>query len=251
MTPSRRRRRAAVLLSLALACGGLAASRVQSRQSEVEGAVGPLVPVLVTRAEVPPGARLRPGQLALRQVPERFAPRDALISPAQVAGRRVAGALAAGSYVTAGSLTAGAGREPEAPGAPIRRGERSAEVAVAGGEALTGAPPGTRVDVLVTTESRSGVGGRTYLALQDVELLGARAADGSGGSAPGSAGAGGSAAHATTIATLRVTLREAVFLTAAQSFARELRLLVRAPGDRRAVGLLSVDGGALSAAAGP
>jgi pilus assembly protein CpaB len=243
MTPARRRR-AAVLLSLALACGGLAASRVQTRQSEVEAAVGPLVPVLVTRAEVQPGMRLRAAQLAVRQVPERFAPRDALVSPAQVAGRRVAGALAPGSYVTAGALMTGAGREAEVPGSPIRRGERSAEVAVAGGESLMGAPPGTRVDVIVTTESRSGAGGRTYLALQDVELLGARAADGS--AAGGGAGAGGgAAADASTVATLRVTLREAVFLTAAQSFARELRLLVRAPTDRRAARPLSVDGGAL------
>jgi pilus assembly protein CpaB len=156
----------------------------------------------------------------------------------------VAGALAAGSYVTAGALTGGAGpgREPEPPGAPIRRGERSAEVAVAGGEALTGAAPGTRVDVIVTTESRSGAGGRTYLALQDVELLGARAADGASGAG---AAAGGAAAHATTIATLRVSLREAVFLTAAQSFARELRLLVRAPGDKRAAGPLTVGAGTL------
>jgi pilus assembly protein CpaB len=246
MTPARRRRRAAVLLSLALACGGLAASRVQSRQSEVEAAVGPLVPVLVTRGEVRPGTRLRVAQFAVRQVPERFAPRDALVAPAQVAGRRVAGAMAAGSYVTAGAFATGGARELEAPGAPIRRGERSAEVAVAGGEALVGAPPGTRVDVLVTTESRSGAGGRTYLALQDVELLGARAADG----AAGGGASGGAAGHASTIATLRVTLREAVFLTAAQSFARELRLLARAPGDRRAAGLLNVDGGALSAPPG-
>jgi pilus assembly protein CpaB len=241
VTPARRRRRAAVLLSLALACGGLAASRVQTRQSEVEAAVGPLVPVLVTRAEVPPGTRLRAGQLAMRQVPERFAPRDALISPEQVAGRRVAGGLAPGSYVTAGALSAGAGREPEAPGSPIRRGERSVEVAVAAGEPLTGAPPGTRVDVLVTTESRSGAGGRTYLALQDIELLGARAADDAAAAGAG----GGAAAHATTIATLRVTLKEAVYLTAAQSFARELRLLVRAAGDRRSAGPVAVGAGGL------
>jgi pilus assembly protein CpaB len=93
--------------------------------------------------------------------------------------------------------------------------------------------------VLVTTESRSGAGGRTYLALQDVELLAARSADGAaaGGGDGGSAGA---AAHAATIATLRVTLREAIFLTAAQSFAREIRLLVRAPGDRRPARPLSV-----------
>jgi pilus assembly protein CpaB len=34
-------------------------------------------------------------------------------------------------------------------------------------------------------------------------------------------------------ASLRVTVRQAVFLAAAQSFAREIRLLPRAPGDRR------------------
>jgi pilus assembly protein CpaB len=243
MTPARgRRRRALVLLSLAVACGGLAASRVQSRERQVEAAVGQLVPVLVTRADVDAGARLKAAQLAVRQVPSRFAPRDALVSPDQVAGQRVAGALAAGAYVTAGALDAGAGRERDAPGAPIRRGERSTDVAVAGAEGLTGAPPGTRVDVLVTTESRSGAGGRTYLALQDVELLGARAAADGGA---GGAGGATASARATTVATLRVTLREAVFLTAAQSFAREIRLLVRAPGDRRPARPLSVDASGL------
>jgi pilus assembly protein CpaB len=34
-------------------------------------------------------------------------------------------------------------------------------------------------------------------------------------------------------ASLRVTLRQAVYLAAAQDFARELRLLPRAAGDRR------------------
>ena len=239
MTPGRRRLRALVLLSLALACGGLAASRVQSRERQVEAAVGPLVPVLVTTADVDAGARLRAAQLAVRQVPSRFLPRDALSAPDEVAGQRPATSLLAGSYVTASALDAHGGRQPDAPGAPIRRGERGTEVAVAGGEALAGAPPGTRVDVLVTTESRSGAGGRTYLALQDVELLGARPAD---GSAAGDAGAG---PHATTLATLRVTLREAVFLTAAQSFAREIRLLVRAPGDRRPARPLSVSAAGL------
>jgi pilus assembly protein CpaB len=240
MTPRRRRRRALVLLSLALACGGLAASGVQSRERQVEAAVGQLVPALVTTKDVHAGARLRAGQLAVRQVPSRFVPRDALVAPSEVAGQRLATSLPAQSYVTASALDASGGREPEAPGAPIRRGERSAEVAVTGGESLAGASPGTRVDVLVTTESRSGAGGRTYLALQDVELLGARPADPAAGT-----GDGGAGSHATTVATLRVTLREAVFLTAAQSFAREMRLLVRAPGDRRPARPLSVSASGL------
>jgi pilus assembly protein CpaB len=240
MTPRRRRRRALVLLSLALACGGLAASRVQSRERQVESAVGQLVPALVTTKDVHAGARLRPGQLAVRRVPSRFVPRDALAAPSEVAGQRLATSLPAQSYVTASAFDAGGGRRREAPGAPIRRGERGAEVAVTGSEGLAGAAPGTRVDVLVTTESRSGAGGRTYLALQDVELLGARPADATAG-----AGGGGAGSHATTLATLRVTLREAVFLTAAQSFAREIRLLVRAPGDRRPARPLSVSASGL------
>jgi pilus assembly protein CpaB len=41
-----------------------------------------------------------------------------------------------------------------------------------------------------------------------------------------------------------VTLRQAVYLTAAQSFAREIRLLPRAPGDRaRGDQGISVDAG--------
>lgn len=241
MTPRTRRRRAAVLLSLAIACGGLAASRVQTRASEVESQVGQLVPVVVTRTEVQPGAKLKAGQLAVRRVPERFAPRDALAAPEQVVGQRTNGGLAPGGYVTAGVLSAAASDDEHASGMPIRRGERSVDVAVAGGEALTDAPPGSRVDVIVTTESRSGSGGgRTYLALQDVELLGARAAD-----STADTGGDGPAAHATTIATLRVTLREAVYLTAAQSFAREIRLLARSPGDRRPAPPLAVQASGL------
>ncbi len=41
-------------------------------------------------------------------------------------------------------------------------------------------------------------------------------------------------------ATLRVTVRDAVYLAAAQSFARELRLLPRAAGDRERAGQVVV-----------
>jgi pilus assembly protein CpaB len=75
--------------------------------------------------------------------------------------------------------------------------------------------------VLVSTEGR-----RTFLALQDVELLSIR-------QSPAGADAGDSRSPADAVATLRVTLRQAVYLTAAQNFAREVRLLPRPPGDRR------------------
>jgi pilus assembly protein CpaB len=113
---------------------------------------------------------------------------------------------------------------------------------VAGGDTLTeSVAPGGRVDVLVSTEGGSGRG-RTFLALEDVEVLSLRAGGGESGSL------GGDEADRPTptgVATLRVTLRQAVYLTAAQNYAREVRLLPRPPGDRGRLGRAGVGEGGL------
>ncbi len=224
-----RRRRGLVLLSLALASGGLAASQVHQREQRVEARVGPLVPVLVAARDLPAGARLGPGAVAERQVPARFVPPDALAAPGGVLGARTAAGLAAGGYVTAGHL-----RKPGADGAggagALEDGERALEVAVSGGSALAQAAAGSRVDVVVTTETRDSAG-RTFVALENVELLGLRAATGAA-ALPAEEAVGGAAAAAEALAVLRVTPRQAVYLTAAENFGREVRLLVRPPGDR-------------------
>jgi pilus assembly protein CpaB len=69
-------------------------------------------------------------------------------------------------------------------------------------------------------------GGSTRLALEDAEVLSAAPAATEAGDAP----ADGLPRLALG---LRVTVRQAVYLAAAQSFAREIRVLARAPGDRR------------------
>ena len=222
-----RRRRALILLSLALASGGLAASRVSDTVERVEARVGHPVPVLVARHDLAAHSRLEAGDLAVRRVPARFVPRDALPGPGDAVGSRTAVAVPVGGYVTAGALGGPARR------GGLPRGQRAVEVAVAGGEPLTGqAVPGARVDVLVSTEGHGG-DGRTFLALQDVELLSLR--PGGGRAEPGEPGG-----SADAVATLRVTLRQAVYLTAAQNFAREVRLLPRPPGDRGRSGAASV-----------
>jgi len=231
-----------LLLSLALACGGLAASEVSSRMREVEAAVGAPVEVVVAARDVAPGAELARADLALREVPERFAPPDALAAPEDAVGLPVTAPMTKGTYVTAGLFgdgAAGKGAGGRAPGA-LRRGERAVEVAVAGGGALgEGVAPGARVDVLVSTEPREGPA-RTLLALEDVELLDLRAAAAEGGDLAGTESGEGAAATASGLATLRVTLRQAVYLAAAQNFAREVRLLPRPPGDRRRAGQAAV-----------
>lgn len=237
-----RRRRALLLVSLALACGGLAASLVAGRVREVESAVGAPVPVVVMARDVAAGAELRPGDLAVRRVPERFVPPDALAAPDEAIGLPVAAPLARGTQLTAEAIGAPGGEaiDGAAPG-PLRRGQRAVEVAVAGGETVAG--PGSRVDVLVSTEPGTG-SGASFLALEDVELLavGGSPATGSAGSAglDSAAGAGAAGDGATAAATLRVTVRQAVYLTAAQNFAREVRLLPRPPGDRGRSGRTAV-----------
>jgi pilus assembly protein CpaB len=84
--------------------------------------------------------------------------------------------------------------------------------------------------VLVTRDGDGGAAAGTELALEDVEVLAARRA-------PGGARDDGAERVA---ATLRVSVDQAVYLAAAQSFAREVRLLPRAAGDRGRSGALSV-----------
>jgi len=241
---SGRRRRALVLLALALACGGLAASQVRQTVEEVEERTGAPVSVLVARESLPADREIDPGSLVVKEVPERYAPRDGLTAPRDAAGLRTSISVSAGSYLTAGHLQGG-GRGAGG----LRRGERALEIAVAGGEALAGASPGSTVDVLVSTEGREAAG-RTFLALESVELLDLRPGAGGAGAAEDSEGSGpvsreGAAAAATATATLRVSTRQAVYLTAAQNFAREVRLLPRPAGDRGRAGRASVDAGGL------
>jgi pilus assembly protein CpaB len=228
-----RRRRGALLLSVSLASGGLAASHVHERERRAAERIGPLVEVLVATRDVPAGARLAREAIGIRRLPARFAPPDALTSGAGVVGARVAAPVAAGGYLTAG-LFAGAnagGRD-----SAIRRGERAVTVEVAGGAAAVGLAPDLRVDVLVSTES--GAGGRTQMALAGAELL--RIVDAPSGGYDDPNPAAGSPAGPTALATLRVTVRQAIYLTAADNFAREIRLLPRPPGDRsRASGAIS------------
>ncbi|HYF24520.1 MAG TPA: RcpC/CpaB family pilus assembly protein, partial [Baekduia sp.] len=98
-----------------------------------------------------------------------------------------------------------------------------AELVARGALELLG--PGARVDVLVTRERGDGEG-ETRLALEDVEVLRARPAPDDGGARTATGG------PAVAVA-LRTTLRQAVWLAAAESFAREIRLLPRAAGDER------------------
>ena len=229
-----RRRRGLLLISVALASGGLAASQVHERERRASERLGPAVEVLVAARDLRPGSRIARDAVALRRVPARFAPADALASGAGVVGARLAVPVAAGSYLNAG-LFAGTADGAGEPG--LRRGERAITVEVASDTAAAGVAPGTRVDVVVSSES-GAAGGRTQLALAGAELL--RLGEAASAGYPSTDGAADAPSGPTALATLRVTLRQAVYLTAADNFAREIRLLTRPPGDHsRADGAVS------------
>jgi pilus assembly protein CpaB len=220
-----RRRRALAMLALALVCGWLAASDVRSRERRVRAGLGTFTSALVARSDLEAGKRVTGPDVQLRRVPARFVPPDSLRGATDAVGLRAAVAIPRGAYVTASALATPIGSD--GPGGGLAPGERALDVTVSNTGAAGLGGPGARVDVLVTT-GKDGGAGRTRLALQDVQLLGVRRGSGEQSDR--------------LVATLRVTVRHAVYLTAAQNFAQEVRLLPRPAGDRGGSAPLSFGG---------
>ena len=217
------RRRALLLGGLALVLGGLAASNVAGREAALERSVGGLVDVVVAREPIAAGSPVRARALGVRRVPARFAPLERVAAPGELIGQKATVDIAAGTDMARRLVGDGI---PRPPGPAVRRGERVADVVALGSADVI--VPGSRVDVLVTPEPQAGSGGEAVLALEDVLVLDAVAVAPDSGAVSGADAAPG----ARVAASLRVTLRQAVYLAAAQDFARELRLLARAGGDR-------------------
>jgi pilus assembly protein CpaB len=213
-----RRRRAVALLGLALLLGVLAASDVAGREAALRRQLGRSVAVVVVAEPLAAGDRISRAALAVRHVPERYAPRTALGDPAGVVGERVAVALAPGTDLDPAVLGV-PGAHDQSSGPALRRGERAFDVVAVG--APDAIQAGARVDVLVTYDGPRGGPGATRIALADAEVLQARAAPDAGDNAAG---------LPRVQATLRVGVRQAVALAAAVAAAREVRLLPRPAG---------------------
>jgi len=207
-------RRAAVLGGLAVVLGSLAASDVSGREAALTRGLGPVVPVVVARAEIPAGAPIGAASLAVRRSPSRYAPARAFHDPAEVVGGRAGVQIPAGTDLQP-ALLAGAGA---ASPATVRPGERIARIVAVG--AARELAPGTLTDILITRDGPGGAA-RTHLALRAAEVVASapapRAPEGDQAGLPRAALA------------LRVTLRQAIALVEAQNGARELRALPR-PG---------------------
>jgi Flp pilus assembly protein CpaB len=214
------RGRAAVFGVLAVTFAAVAAMVANRYGSSVARGFGPMRPVVIVRTDLKEGYRIGPadlrGVLERRRIPESFVPPGTLARPGDALGRITAVALPAGAYLLASQLDLPRPERRKA-GPGLGAGLRPVQLAVSGGEALfAGAqrPEGSRVDVVVTTESRAGGTGRTYIAAEGVRLLSLTRR---GPSGPGPA--------PTWSATLALTRGQALRLIAAESFARSVRLL--------------------------
>jgi pilus assembly protein CpaB len=215
-----RRRRALLLGGLALVLGGLAASNVAGREAALARRVGGLVNVVVAHEPIAAGAPIRPRALAVRRVPERFAPEGRISSPRMLTGQKASVDIAADTDLSSAMVGDGR-RRPVGPA--IGSGERVADIVALGSPELV--VPGSRVDVLVSPEPRAAERGEAVLALEDIEVLESAAV------AAQETRARDATPGQRVAVSLLVTLRQAVYLAAAQDFAHELRVLPRAPGD--------------------
>jgi Flp pilus assembly protein CpaB len=185
--------------------------------------------IVVARSPLSPGTLIddqaAAALLVTVRVPASLVLNGVFSDPSRALGRRVAVPVGAGEPLSQAAL----GGEPGAGPAPLAVGERAVAVPLsAAGGAGAGLAAGARVDVVASTGE--GLAGSTALVMGDAEVLSVIEPPSSDGlESPGQA-------------LLRVSSAQALRITAALNFAREVRLLVRPldevgqPAGPRAVG---------------
>lgn len=198
--------RAARFAVAAAACALLAAWLTFDYTGRAKQQAGPMRSVLIAAAPFERGTELgADAQLALRAVPDRFTPPDALSDPADVIGERLQTAIPAGAFVTRSIL---GGADESAGRFKLRASERAITVEAVvspGGETLQA---GDRVDLLA-----SGFGGdqSTVSLISGAEVLDVVEGSGAGRARP----------------TLRLSSNQVAAVVRADVFAHELRAVLR------------------------
>ncbi len=170
--------------------------------------------VVVAAKAIPAGtvldAQSAAGLLSRAPVPAGLRLRGLVADPAAAHGRRTVAPLASGEPLTLAALGGG----PESGPRPLGAGERAVSVPLAAaGVAAATLVPGILVDAVASTGE--GSAGRSRVVVEGAEVL-----------AVEDAGLPESGIIAGAVL-VRVSTKEALLLTEALNFAREVRLLVR------------------------
>lgn len=212
MRPHLSVRRPRRLVLAAAGCGAVAAALVATSP----GTPAVSTHVLVATAPIPAGTMLDDEVLAgattVHDVSGLSGVSGLVTDMDQARGRRTTGPVAPGEPFTQ-AVVGGSAQAVR----PLASGERAVPVpAIAAGGAATTLAPGMRVDVVASRGE--GPIGRTEVVVSAAEVLAVDPA--------ASAGTVASEAGAPSVL-LRATPRDALVITSALNFAREVRLLVR------------------------
>ena len=216
-----RRTRGVALAAASAVLALLGAASLARYAHDVDGRVGNLVPVVRLRHEV---AALRPltaSDVEVVRLPRRWAPPRALARPEQAAGLVAATRLGPGTHLTTDLLV---------PRPELAPGQREVAILIDAATGVAGkVAAGSRVDIVATFDGAEGrearsevvVAGAAVLEVGDLRL---DEADDDG------LGAGRSVP-----VTFALSVREALVLTYAESFAARVRLAAVSPLDDRPV----------------
>lgn len=207
---------------VALLCAVASASIASGYRESVDAQLGELRTVVVVSGALPGDGPIDRGvarrSLESREVPERFAPPDALADPAEAIGRRTYAVVPPGSYLLASHLRVPGSGAPAAPALGPDLKPVQITVSDAGSLAASAGSGGARVDVVVAGEPVTGGRARVRVAAAGIRLIALEQA------APEDATAAGGDSWNATLALER---RQALELIEAENFAREIRLIPR------------------------
>lgn len=216
------RQRRAVLL-LALSVVGLIAvfALVAGYVSDVRSEVDPKITVLALSRDAPADQAITDDMVSTKQIPARYAPATALRDRGQIIGLVPATRLTRGSILQEGMLTS-------APA--LQTGQRELAILV---DAQTGVAgkltPGAIVDIIGTF---GGDSNRNIPASSEVVVPAARVIDVGESRLKGGGTDQTQNPEQVVPVTFGLTPKEALNVTYAESFADEVRLALRRPGDR-------------------
>ncbi len=166
--------------------------------------------VVVAARDVPTGTLLADGDLARVEVPAGTALAGVRADGAAFTGRRTVAPLAPGEPLTPAAVGG------DGAVAPLQPGQRAVPVPAAQSGAAMPLAPGARVDVVASRGE--GAVGRTSVVVWNAEVLAVVAPD-------------PAAAAAAPTVVLRATPAQALRITSALNFARDVRLVARPPDE--------------------
>jgi pilus assembly protein CpaB len=212
-----RQRRAVLLLILSFVGLVVVFVLVSGYVSDVRKEVDPKVTVLALRKDAPAFKAVTSDMVQEKRIPERYAPKTALRDPSQIVGFQPATELTAGSILQDGMLAA----QPS-----LQEGQRELAILVDAETGVAGkVTSGSIVDIIATYTGNDTVRNTAEVVVPQARIIdvGQTRVKGGGQDQPDP--------QQVVPVTFALTPKQALEVQYAESYADEVRLALRRPGD--------------------